>query len=107
MPLYEYLCQSCGLRFERRQQFSEAPVKTCPECGGEVVRLIQPAGIIFKGSGFYVTDNRSKSPTATPGSRKDGVKAPESHESERSESASTASASTTKPDSADKKTAEP
>ncbi|MFP4343300.1 MAG: FmdB family zinc ribbon protein [Anaerolineales bacterium] len=71
MPLYEYQCQDCGLRFERRQSFSEPPVEDCPECGGKVARLIQPAGIIFKGSGFYVTDNRAKSSTATPGSRKD------------------------------------
>lgn len=71
MPLYEYECKDCGLRFERRQHFSDPPVKICPDCGGEVIRLIQPAGIIFKGSGFYVTDNRAKSPTATPGSRKE------------------------------------
>jgi putative FmdB family regulatory protein len=71
MPLYEYQCQECGLRFERRQSFSEDPVRVCPECTGSVVRLIQPAGIIFKGSGFYVTDSRSKSPTAMPGSRKE------------------------------------
>lgn len=71
MPLYEYQCQECGLRFERRQSFNEEPVKICPECAGPVVRLIQPAGIIFKGSGFYVTDSRSKSPTAIPGSRKE------------------------------------
>jgi putative FmdB family regulatory protein len=71
MPLYEYQCQECGLRFERRQSFSEEAVKTCPECTGSVVRLIQPAGIIFKGSGFYVTDSRSKSPTAMPGNRKE------------------------------------
>ena len=71
MPLYEYKCQECGLRFERRQSFSDEPVKICPECGGEVVRLIQPAGIIFKGSGFYVTDHRSKSSISTPGTRKD------------------------------------
>ena len=71
MPLYEYQCQECGLRFERRQRFSDDPIKVCPECGGKVDRLIQPAGIIFKGSGFYVTDNRSKSSTAIPGSRKD------------------------------------
>lgn len=69
MPLYEYKCTECGLRFERRQHFSEAPIKICPECGGDVIRLIQPAGIIFKGSGFYVTDNRAKSSTALPGSR--------------------------------------
>jgi putative FmdB family regulatory protein len=58
MPLYEYRCEECGVRFERRQSFSAEPVKVCPECGGNVHRLIGPAGIIFKGSGFYVTDNR-------------------------------------------------
>ena len=70
MPLYEYQCQDCGVRFERRQHINDEPVKTCPECGGEVHRLIQPVGIIFKGSGFYVTDNRAKSSTSKPGSTK-------------------------------------
>lgn len=70
MPLYEYECESCGVRFERRQHMEDEPVKTCPECAGDVHRLIQPVGIIFKGSGFYVTDNRAKSSTATPGSHK-------------------------------------
>jgi putative FmdB family regulatory protein len=69
------------LRFERRQSFSEEPVKTCPDCAGPVVRLIQPAGIIFKGSGFYVTDHRSKSSTAVPGSRKEESESA-SHKSE-------------------------
>ena len=66
MPLYEYQCQACGLRFERRQSFSADPISICPECGGNVQRLIQPVGIIFKGSGFYVTDNRGKSSTRIP-----------------------------------------
>ena len=67
MPLYEYQCGTCGVRFERRQRMSEDPVKVCPECGSEVKRLIHPVGIIFKGKGFYVTDNRSaKSSTAVP-----------------------------------------
>ncbi len=66
MPLYAYQCQDCGLTFERRQSFSEAPITVCPECGGAVQRLIQPVGIIFKGSGFYVTDNRGKSSTRLP-----------------------------------------
>ncbi len=70
MPLYEYECESCGVRFERRQHMEDEPVKVCPECGGNVHRLIQPVGIIFKGSGFYVTDNRAKSSTATPGNVK-------------------------------------
>ena len=68
MPLYEYQCQDCGVRFERMQHMNDEPVKVCPECGGEVHRLIQPVGVIFKGSGFYVTDNRAKSSTATPSS---------------------------------------
>ena len=71
MPLYEYQCQECGVRFERRQHFSDDPVKTCPDCEGAVVRLIHPAGIIFKGSGFYVTDNRAKSSTRIPTKKDD------------------------------------
>jgi putative FmdB family regulatory protein len=70
MPLYEYQCEDCGMRFERRQHMNEESVTVCPECGGKVHRLIQPVGIIFKGSGFYVTDNRAKSSTSKPGSTK-------------------------------------
>ena len=64
MPFYEYACKACGRRFERFQRMSDDPVKICPECSGEVVRVVQPVGVIFKGSGFYVTDNRSNSSTA-------------------------------------------
>ena len=60
MPIYEYQCKECGVRFERTQRFSDEPVHVCPECSGDVQRLIQPAGIIFKGSGFYQTDYRSE-----------------------------------------------
>ena len=59
MPLYEYQCMDCGVRFERHQRFQDAPIRTCPECGGQVQRLIGPVGVIFKGSGFYSTDHRS------------------------------------------------
>ncbi len=69
MPLYEYECEKCGVRFERRQKFSEEPARVCPECGGKVHRLIQPVGIVFKGSGFYVTDNRASSSTSSPGKK--------------------------------------
>ena len=89
MPLYEYQCEECGVRFERRQSFSEDPVRICPECGGSVHRLIQPVGIVFKGSGFYVTDNRASSPTATPGKKStDGESKKTSSESKTSESTS-------------------
>ncbi len=64
MPIYLYQCDSCGVRFEKMQRMTADPLTECPECGGHVHRVIQPVGIIFKGSGFYVTDNRSgSSPT--------------------------------------------
>jgi putative FmdB family regulatory protein len=70
MPLYEYQCNSCGVRFERLQPINDEPVKECPECGEEVRRLIHPVGIIFKGKGFYVTDNRkAKSSTSVKKSK--------------------------------------
>lgn len=67
MPIYLYECDSCGVRFERLQRMSQDPLTDCPECEGHVHRVIQPVGIIFKGSGFYITDNRQvSSPTLTP-----------------------------------------
>jgi putative FmdB family regulatory protein len=58
MPIYLYECDSCGVRFERMQRMSDDPLTDCPECDGHLRRVFQPVGIIFKGSGFYVTDNR-------------------------------------------------
>ncbi|NLD45488.1 MAG: hypothetical protein GX657_18580 [Chloroflexi bacterium] len=69
MPTYGYKCEECGVTFERFQHFSEDPIKTCPECSGPVRRVIFPVGIVFKGSGFYVTDNRAGSSTALPGKK--------------------------------------
>jgi putative FmdB family regulatory protein len=56
MPLYEYACNRCGKRFEVRQKFSDEPVKTHEECGGEAERLLSAPAFQFKGSGWYVTD---------------------------------------------------
>jgi len=58
VPIYEYECDICRCRFERRQKFDEEPVSMCPECKGEARRVIRSVPIIFKGSGFYITDNR-------------------------------------------------
>src|SRR4051794_23644914 len=58
MPTYQYQCVSCGHRFEKFQSFSAEPVKACPVCGEPVKKVITPAGIIFKGSGWYITDNK-------------------------------------------------
>jgi putative FmdB family regulatory protein len=59
MPRYEYQCAECGVRFERVQKFNDKPITVCPECEGDVHRLIGPVGIVFKGKGFYVTDSKS------------------------------------------------
>ncbi|NLY52270.1 MAG: FmdB family transcriptional regulator [Firmicutes bacterium] len=59
MPTYEYACDKCG-RFEVVQKITEEPLAECPTCGGHVQRLISKnVGIIFKGSGFYITDTRA------------------------------------------------
>jgi putative FmdB family regulatory protein len=55
-----YRCENCGFQFEQQQKFSDNPLKICPECEQEALRKIYfPIGIVFKGSGFYSTDNRS------------------------------------------------
>ena len=60
MPTYEYLCKKCQHKFEEFQKISAPPLKTCPSCGGAVERLFSGgAGLLFKGSGFYITDYRS------------------------------------------------
>lgn len=67
MPTYDYRCEACQHEFEVFQNMSDAPLKKCPECGGKVKRLIGTgAGLIFKGSGFYITDykNKKSSPTS-------------------------------------------
>jgi len=56
MPLYEYKCSGCGKTFEVIQKFSDEPLKTHPECGGPVERLLSAPALQFKGSGWYVTD---------------------------------------------------
>jgi putative FmdB family regulatory protein len=60
MPLYEYACESCGHRFEVIQKFSDAPLETCPKCGGPVRKLQSAPAFQFKGSGWYITDYARK-----------------------------------------------
>ena len=65
MPLYEYECKDCGARFERVQPVTAPTVSECVECGGGPARrVLHPAGLIFKGSGWYITDSRKPASTA-------------------------------------------
>jgi putative FmdB family regulatory protein len=64
MPTYEYACRQCGEHVEVVQSFRDDPLTTCGLCGGPLRKVFGAAGIIFKGSGYYVTDSRKK-PAAT------------------------------------------
>lgn len=70
MPTYEYQCGTCGNRFEKYQSFSDEPIKICPECGNEVRKVFSAAGIIFKGSGWYINDSRKATSSKLGGESK-------------------------------------
>ena len=61
MPTYEYECGKCSYRFDMRQGFDDEPQAMCPQCQGKARRVFHPAPIIYRGSGFYVTDSRKNS----------------------------------------------
>ncbi len=61
MPTYVYGCDACGHQFERFQKFSDDPIRECPQCHSKVRRIFQPAGIVFKGSGWHITDYKRSS----------------------------------------------
>lgn len=56
MPTYGYRCSNCGHQFEIQQRMSDEPLKVCPKCQGKLTKMVYPAGVRFKGSGFYTTD---------------------------------------------------
>jgi putative FmdB family regulatory protein len=67
MPTYGYRCTKCGHELEVLQKITDPPLKTCPECGGELTKKVYAAGVIFKGSGYYTTDYKSsKGSDSTP-----------------------------------------
>lgn len=93
MPTYAYTCKNCDHSFDAVQRFSDDALVTCPACGQDTLRKVYHAtGIIFKGTGWYVTDSRSKNPTVSNG--KDGDKA---SKSEPAKPASDSSSKTSEP----------
>ena len=60
MPTYEYRCDTCGTVIEAVQGFHDAPLRECPNCHGALRKLFGNVGVVFKGSGFYITDYRSE-----------------------------------------------
>ena len=74
MPIYEYECEECACRFELKRRFDEDEGSPCcPQCRGKVRRLFSSPAIIFKGSGFYVTDSRSDSERPLEESKTDKI----------------------------------
>lgn len=64
MPTYQYRCVDCGSELETVQKFSDPSLTECPECDGTLRKVYSAVGVVFKGSGFYATDNRTKGKTA-------------------------------------------
>jgi putative FmdB family regulatory protein len=87
MPTYVYECAKCGDEFELWQSFSDEPLKKHSGCGGKVTKVLQPVGIVLKGSGFYKTDNR--------GGSKSGAASKKAESSESSSSSSDSSSGST------------
>jgi putative FmdB family regulatory protein len=89
VPIYEYKCEACGHTFEVIQKVTDPPVVTCALCGGPVRKLLSPPGLVFKGTGWYVTDypnaERKKAMDADKkGSANGGSATPSSTESKTS-----------------------
>lgn len=96
MPTYEYACQKCGHQFEQFQSMRDEPLKKCPKCNkAGLKRLVGGgAGLIFKGTGFYITDYKNKSGGKESGGKESGDKKPAETKSSGSESKSAAANST-------------
>lgn len=95
MPIYEYVCQSCQYRFEVKQSMSDSPISICVQCGQAVTKVISASGLMFKGTGWYVTDYSDKL-KPSPESKTDEKSSPEKKE-EKVASESAAATGTTAP----------
>jgi putative FmdB family regulatory protein len=73
MPTYEYVCKSCGHRFETWQSMTDDPLTICPVCGGELRKVFAPPAITFKGSGFYATDHGKQAKKGEGGAKKEAA----------------------------------
>ena len=84
MPIYEYQCTSCTHRFELKQSVKDDPIKDCPRCGKDVTKLISSPAIMFKGSGWYITDYSDK---LKPGTGSEAADKPADSASDKSKAA--------------------
>jgi len=99
MPTYVYACDTCGAQFEQFQSFKDEPLRTCPSCAGAVRRVFQPVGIVFKGSGWYITDSRKASSATVSGEDNGKSDKPATSDTATKTDSSTKADSSTKTDS--------
>ncbi len=92
MPTYQYRCTECGRELEVVQKFTDPALTHCEACQGTLRKVYNPVGVVFKGSGFYATDNRSSSRSTTAGAKKDAAGSASSSSSSDSSSAASSSA---------------
>jgi putative FmdB family regulatory protein len=84
MPIYEYECDSCEKTFEIMQKFSDEPLRTCPECGNQLRKLISNTSFVLKGTGWYITDYASpERKKAMEAEKKNSDKTSENKESKK------------------------
>ena len=96
MPTYQYRCTSCGTEIERVQKFSDPALTTCEDCGGSLRKVYNAVGVVFKGSGFYATDNRTKGSAAAASTGSEGSSGSGSSGSKASGDQAASAASTQK-----------
>src|SRR5437764_4330985 len=105
VPTYTYTCTACNDLIEKRQSFSDPPLTTCRQCGGALRKVIHPVGIVFKGSGWYITDSRSGNGRSSSSSESDSSTKSESRSESKSTEAKSDSGSKTESSSSGSKSA--
>lgn len=85
MPTYQYRCTSCDTELEAFQKFTDDALTDCPECHGNLRKVFNAVGVVFKGSGFYATDNRPKAKTGKSGSSEKGEPKPAAESGSKSD----------------------
>ena len=101
MPTYQYRCTECDHAFEEFQSFTDDALSVCPVCGGRLRKVFNAVGVVFKGSGFYRNDSRSKTSTSTNGAKADAASASSTGSAESSSSSSESSGSSSSSGSSD------
>jgi len=101
LPTYQYRCTECDHAFEEFQSFTDDALSVCPVCGGRLRKVFNAVGVVFKGSGFYRNDSRSKSSSSTNGASSDAASGSSTGSADSSSTSSGSSGSSSSSGSSD------